>query len=623
MTTPTFSPIQPANIHWQETTPVAIDYDDPYFSRQDGMAESDYVFLQGNQLAKRFQALRPSQDFVIAETGFGTGLNCLLAARCFLDHADHGARLHLVSVEKHPLQKRDLEQALQHWPTLAPLSDPLLDEYPAATPGFHRLQLHPRVTLTLLYGDAMALLPLFHHPVDAWFLDGFAPARNPDLWQPPLFAQLARLSRPGATVATFTAAGFVRRGLIDAGFVMHKRDGFGHKRHMLTGHFGDTAHTPAPRSTPSTIVIGAGLAGATTARALAERGCKVTVVDPDGIASHASGNLAGVVYSTPSAHLTAQNRFYQQSYQHALRWLHRYRFPASREDGALNDVVQHIDNDKQRDKLQQAMDSGAWPAPLLHPAVGDAVTLAGGGYLRPARWCQQLLAHPGIQLVTGRMTDCHEGSPARVVLDSGETLNADAVILCTAGATRQLPGLAWLPLKLIRGQVSYCRATEASERWQQARCHGGYLTPALDGLHCVGATFDLHTLDDQPRDQDDQENLAQLKRYLPQQWQELGGDDIQIADRRVAFRCQSTDFLPLCGPLPLAMENPHRPAQGLYLNIAHGSRGITGTPLCADLLADRICDAPLPADQQLVDALDPARFIVRQRRKQPEWKPCN
>lgn len=620
MTTPTFLPIQPAHIDWQDSTPVALDYDDPYFSRQDGLAESRYVFLEGNQLARRFSALQPDQFFVIGETGFGTGLNCLLAAQQFLSLAPQGARLHLVSVEKHPLQRADLETALSHWPELADLSCTLLAEYPAPTPGLHRLQLHPNISLTLLYGEAEQLWPLFQYPVDAWFLDGFAPSRNPDMWQPALFAQLARLSRPGTTLATFTAAGFVRRGLLEAGFNMAKRTGFGHKRHMLTGIMESDA-IAREQQTPSALVIGAGLAGATTARALAERGCQVTVTDPAGIASQASGNLAGVVYSTPSAHLTPQNRFYQQSYGHALRWMSRHGFPTEANAGQLNGVIQHYVDEKQKEKLTQAMTSGAWPEQLLRPAGEDAAELVGGGYLQPAAWCRHLLAHPNITVVEKAITDVIEGRPAKAVFADGTSAKADAIVLCTAGSTTKLPGLHWLPLKHIRGQVSYCRATDASQQWQQARCHGGYLTPAVNGMHCVGATFNLHSSDPAATEQDDAENLEQLRQYLPERWQELGGEHIDILDRRVAFRCQSIDFLPLCGPLPVAADTPHRAATGLYLNLAHGSRGITGTPLCAELIADLICDYPLPVDQQLVDALAPERFIVRNRRKQPGWKP--
>lgn len=370
------------------------------------------------------------------------------------------------------------------------------------------------------------------------------------------------------------------------------------------------------------IVIGAGLAGATTARAMAERGWQVTVFDPQGIASGASGNLAGVVYSTPSPHLTPQNRFYQASYRHALAWLYQHGFPASHSDGQLNGVIQHFVDDKQQQKLTAAMDSGAWPSDVLRPAKGvNAVELVGGGYLRPDRWCHHMLDHPEITLCRDTVASLHEGSPASVQLSNGNQMSADAVIVCAAGASQQLPGLAWLPLKHIRGQVSYCQATETSQQWQQAQCHGGYLTPALGGLHCVGATFTLHDSHPSPTDADDAENLAQLKYYLPDAWQTLGGNAIVIKDRRVAFRCQSLDFVPICGPLPVATDNPHRIATGLYLNVAHGSRGITGTPLCADLLADLITGEPLPVDSQLVDALDPSRFILRKRKKQPEWKP--
>ena len=618
-----FTPITPARLQWQDHTPVATDFDDPYFSRQDGRAESVYVFLDGNRLDRRFAALTDGDRFVIGETGFGTGLNMLLTARRFLELAPAGAGLELWSVEKHPLQREDLARALAHWPELGAPARALLDQYPPASPGYHRLQLADNITLTLMLGDAEALWRQCPARVDAWFLDGFAPARNPAMWQAGLFDQLAAHSRPGATLATFTAAGFVRRGLIEAGFAMQRRDGFGGKRHMLAGHFGDAAWQPARSRRGHALVAGAGLAGATTARALAERGWRVTVLDPAGVAAGASGNRAGVVYSTPSAHLTEQNRFYQLSYVHALRWLQRHGFPGP-EQGRLNGVPQHFVDDKQADKIHAARDSGAWPETLLKPLGEQVMELVGGGYLSPPAWCRELLDHPAIERRVAGVSGFQpatDGQPVRVGLSDHETLEADALILATAGAARDLAGLAWLPLKIIRGQVSYCRPTAASAAWQQAQCHGGYLTPPLDGVHCVGATFDLHHLDPTPRDSDDDANLAQLRQHLPRQWEELGGDAIEVVDRRVAMRCQSLDFLPLVGALPDATANPHTALPGLYLNLAHGSRGITGTPLCADLLADQLSRRAPPADRALIAALAPERFILRKRKKQPDWSP--
>ncbi len=193
-----FTPIAPARLQWQDHTPVATDFDDPYFSRHDGRAESRYVFLDGNRLDSRFTALTDGDRFVIGETGFGTGLNMLLATQRFLALAPAGAGLELWSVEKHPLQRDDLARALAHWPELGEPARALLDQYPPASPGYHRLQLADNVTLTLMLGDAEALWRQCHADVDAWFLDGFAPARNPDMWQAGLFAELAAHSRPGA-----------------------------------------------------------------------------------------------------------------------------------------------------------------------------------------------------------------------------------------------------------------------------------------------------------------------------------------------------------------------------------------------------------------------------------------
>ena len=231
-----FAALTCASIDWQQDTPVAPAFDDPYFSRDNGPAETDHVFVAGNALAQRFASLPARAQFSIGETGFGTGLNFLRACDCFLRHAPADARLHFISTEKHPLDRHDLARALQCWPDTS-AADELLTQWPAATAGFHRRQFADgRISLTLLQGDSVAMLRQLHYPVDAWFLDGFAPARNPDMWQPALFAELARLSRPGTTLATFTSAGFVRRGLQDAGFVMQRVAGFGRKREMLIGN---------------------------------------------------------------------------------------------------------------------------------------------------------------------------------------------------------------------------------------------------------------------------------------------------------------------------------------------------------------------------------------------------
>ena len=616
------SPLTPAQIDWQDGTPVATHFDDPYFSRENGLAESQYVFLHGNQLASRFAELESGQHFVIGETGFGTGLNACLAADCFLQHAPGDAILHLVSVEKHPLTRSDMQKACAQWPSLTMYTDALLKQYPPPLPGYHRLWLAPRVALTLMYGDALTCWASWQGPsVDAWFLDGFAPARNPDMWCDELFLAMANSSHTTTTLATFTAAGFVRRGLQAAGFNVLKTAGFGRKRHRLVGqgHATTTRSVTSSSRAKQALVAGAGLAGATTARALAERGWQVTVVDPQGIAQGASGNLAGVVYSSPSPHMTAQNRFYQRSYSHALGWFSRHGFPRSDSDGALNNVVQHYVNPRQQLKYTEAMDSGAWPEELLQRRNDSSAELLGGGYIRPGHWCAHLLQHPNISLQPATLVAIDTQQPGSALLQQDNQHHwhrADVIVLCNAAHARQLDGLENLPLKVIRGQVSYVAATADSQRWQQAHCHGGYFAPALDGLHCVGATFDLHHPERGVTDDDNAANLAQLGEHMPEALQDLGGDHAKVIDQRVAQRCQSIDFLPLCGPLSHIRDNKVETVPGVYLNLAHGSRGITGTPLCAELLADQLSGSPRAVEKDIENALDPGRFLRRALSKQ-------
>ena len=613
-----FHPIRPARIDWQGDTPHSLDHQDSYFMPGRGAEESQTVFIDGNQLPQRFAELQPNELFTIGETGFGTGLNLLLAARCFLGNAPASARLDLYSAELHPLERSDLQRA---WPEPDALALTLLEAYPPPVAGHHLVELHPRIRLVLMLGDAGRCWNQCRAQVDAWFLDGFAPARNPDMWTPQLFAALAARSRAGASLSTFTAAGPVRRGLSEAGFEVDRIAGFGGKRHRLIGRW-PGSYKPRLIRTGKALVAGAGLAGATTARALAERGWQVTVCDPAGIASGASGNLAGVVYSTASAHMTAQNRFYQLALLYALRRLHRLGFPASADDGRLNGVIQHAADERMARKLDQALAAETWPTELLEPLASGQVLLHGAGYLRPERWCQTLLDHPAIELRPAELRDFRADDSLSVDLEQDgqhQIQTADALFLCLAEGIRALTGLDWLPLKLIRGQVSYVRATEASRQWQQAICHAGYLTPAMDELHCVGATYDLKRPSTEIDPADDQTNLGQLREQLPEHWQALGGEHIEIVNHRAAVRCQTPDFLPLAGPLADPGELPHRIVPDVYLNLAHGSRGITHTPLCADLVADLASDLnPFP-DTELIDALAPERFILRRRRREPDW----
>ncbi len=235
------------NIEWLASQqglpqPYSVMFDDVYYSSDNGLLESDYVFLQGNHLTQRWQQLS-SNHFTIIETGFGTGLNFLCAAQLWLNHAPKNARLHFISTEKYPLTLQEISAALQAWPALDEVSKPFLAQYKALSHIPTQLFDH-RVQLTLLMGDATSSITNLKTTADAWFLDGFSPAKNPEMWQHALFAQMARLSAYNTTFATFTSAGAVKLGLQAVGFQVNKKTGFGKKREMLTGYFTNHVNQP-------------------------------------------------------------------------------------------------------------------------------------------------------------------------------------------------------------------------------------------------------------------------------------------------------------------------------------------------------------------------------------------
>lgn len=239
--TPATNDWQHAKLDWNAAQPFSAEYQDIYFSTDNGLEETEYVFLQGNDLSNRWQH-QDTKNFTIAETGFGTGLNFLCAAKLWLETAPSDAILHFISVEKHPLTLQDIASALQLWPDLAELSAPLLAQYMMLIDAQSILLYEGRVQLTLLIGDATEQFSQITQQADAWFLDGFSPAKNPEMWKPALFEQMARHSNTAATFATFTSAGIVRRGLIAAGFTVNKRAGFGKKREMIYGKLAGATH---------------------------------------------------------------------------------------------------------------------------------------------------------------------------------------------------------------------------------------------------------------------------------------------------------------------------------------------------------------------------------------------
>lgn len=608
-------PIVPAAPSFRDGSLYSETYGDTYWSRDGGLDESRHVFLSGNDLPARWRA---RHRFAILETGFGTGLNFLCAWRSFRETAPASARLHYLSVDKHPCRRDDLQRLYGRWPELAPLGAALLERYPPPVPGFHRLHLDGgRVSLTLLWGEAADLLAQVEGRVDAFFLDGFAPARNPDMWSEALFAQLARLAAPGATFATYSAAGKVSRGMTAAGFAVEKKPGFGRKREMLRGRFACPGQAQAPRERRA-LVIGGGIAGCLVAERLAARGWCIDLIERrDGLARETSGNPAGVLQPVPSADGNRLSRLTLAGFHYALRRLQEFTVdpkPIWQPCG----VLRLARDAKQVERQRRIAESGLLPPEVLRWVdLDEASTLAGwrvpapgwwfpqGGWVHPPALCEAALGTTGdaLRLHTRReaVDLVRAGDVWRAVDADGKSIaEAPVAILANGHLARRFAVSSALPLRPVRGQIT-CIPAEPGRSIKAVVSREGYVTPATSfGVHVVGATYEEGATDTLTREEDHRANLERLKKLLPDFAATV--DPARVGGR-AGIRTVGPDRLPLAGPIP--------GSEGLYGLLGLGSRGLVYAPLCAELLACQIEGEPLPLERDLVAALDPARTTNR------------
>ena len=630
-----------AGIEWRDGQPLSTQFDDIYFARDCGIAETRHVFLHHNHLAQRWQHLS-AKLFTIAETGFGTGLNFLCAWQLWLACAPKDARLHFISTERYPLTAQDLAQALALWPELGPYSAALLAQYRDLADGFRRMHFDDgRVTLSLLIGDARATLPLLRARVDAWFLDGFAPAKNPEMWQPALLAEVARLAAPACTFATFSAAGEIKRGLQAVGFQVEKVPGFGRKWEMLRGSY-MPAVVPSPAIATMerrAIVIGGGIAGCASAWSLATRGWQVTLIERHAaLAMEASGNPQGVLYPRLSGHDIPLTRVALGGYLFTLSLLRSLLLKGQDWDDC--GLLQQACNEREAKRCAEVLARNL-PAELVQGvSTAEASTLcglsmphgglwfAGGGWVHPPALCRALAGAPGITRLSSKEALHLErvGEGWQVCDESALLATAPVVILAGANDCIRFEQSAHLPLNPVRGQITLLPATSASSELRAVVCTEGYVSPARQGQHCVGASFGVDDISLALTDADHGHNLAMLHALSPDLHHALAKQDIAALSGRAALRCSTPDYLPMAGPLLVAdqllerySEGSRLPAtalpwqQGLWVNTGHGSKGLLTAPLCAEIIAAMLGGEPLPVDAGLAHALDPNRFLLRKR----------
>jgi len=584
-----------AGLDWSDAGLRSRRFDDVYFSAVDGLAESRAVFLRGCGLPERWAG---RGRFVVGELGFGTGLNVLALLDLWRNTRPPDARLHIFSVEAFPLAQDEARRALAAWPDIGDLAEALTRDWPAGRPGFHRLDFPALgATLDLAVAEAAEALQAWDGRADAWFLDGFAPARNPQMWRQPLLDLVAARSAPSARLATFTVAGSVRRGLAQAGFEVAKRPGFGRKRERLEAVVPETPPAAAVAHAPRTVIIGAGVAGAALARAFRALGLEPVVLEADRPGAGASGNAAALVAPRLDAGGGGIARLHVQAHDRAVR-IYRAETPeAVLAQGAWR--LEAGPRDAGRfDRL------AVWPGfarGALQRRTPDQTALAfgepvGAGGLEMA---DALTLTPAVLLKSwlGRVVRAEAAGLVRdegvwrILGPLGEVL-AQAEIVCLAAGPHAARLAAVGPLRAVRGQVNLADSALDGP----AAAWGGYAIPAPGGL-LFGATHDRDDWDVTVREADTARNLALLAGARPRLAAKLAGATL---GGRASLRAATPDHLPLAGAVP--------GMAGLFVLAGLGGRGFTLAPLLAEEVAATALGAPRPLPRDLAALVDPARY---------------
>lgn len=646
-----------ANLQWQNGQPYSPEFDDVYFSADNGMQETEHVFIHHNQLLPRFEQNKKA-FFCIVETGFGSGLNFLIAVKHWLALSEPTQTLYFYSVEKTPFSLQDLKQAHQSWPALNDIAEALQQQYQVASYGFHQFDLfNGRVKLVLMLGEVDNMLTQMSTGlaggVDAWFLDGFAPDCNPDMWSENVFLQIQRLSQKGSTFSTYTAAGFVRRGLMAQGFTVNKVSGIGKKRHMLAGKF---THENTPEfysqqpwyeseisnriKSNAVTIIGAGIAGISSAWALVKRGYQVQIFEAgNALGEQASGNSRGMIMPRLNVQDSADAEFYTSAYFYALRCLKKLdpQQQCWQQTGGLQlpsseRSKKQMLNYPQDASLVQTLDAQ------------NATEICGLDIQQTVHYFPQAACVFPVKLLQKMIDEMGNA------LNIHYNMNIDAIdyvdehwqlknkqheivhktpclILANAWQLKKYAQLQHINLQAARGQLNYYQANARSKKLNMPLSFDAYLMPENNGMHVSGASFELDDCSTELSDTEASANLNAINQWFKHLFSQQ-----DINGGRASVRAVTADRIPIVGPVakhaqflddygdlhkgkpanqyPIAQNLPN-----LYINSGYGARGFSSAFLSSELLAAIICDEPLPVSKRVRYALHSSRFSIRSLKK--------
>ena len=575
-------------------------FSDIYFSMENGLEEARHVFIRGTGLQHR---LSEEGQLIIAETGFGTGLNFLAVIAEVLRQKSR-TKIDFISVEGCPPSKQNVAAALRAFPELQKIFDELLKKWPRRWLGVHHMSfLDGQISLHLHYGEAKQVLPTLDFSADIWFLDGFSPAKNPEIWSSEIIQQIARLSVHKARLATFTVAASVRSSLADAGFTCQRVAGFGRKRDMLIASYMKGFSLEKQLRPRRVLVIGGGIAGCAVAGGLKTLGIEAIILDAASQeGAGASGNPAGIVVPFLTVGDMVGMRL-------SISSLADTRALLDAHDLIISNGVISLDYDKRKSSRQKKIADQGFPSDLATyksadelsatcglPVKSDGLLFETGAVIQPRQLSGQLAE--GVERIYGAQLHAISGEEGAWIAHcmDGRTFMADHVVLCAGADFPKLLETFGYDLgvyQVTSGQLSILPKTTDLAALQIALNYSGYTTPLIEGHQYLGAGFDP-TADTAVSQKGHFHNLE----LMPVELRQLAGQPSEWQGR-TSRRLAYPDRLPLAGKI----------TPGLSVVSALGARGLTLARLIGKSVAHEIAGRPSILPYQIMMALHPQRFF--------------
>lgn len=593
-------------------------FDDTYFSRSSPFDESSHVFISlMDEIWDR------QGSFIVGELGFGVGLNFINLAKKF---SKTDKKLHYVSIEKYPFSRLELKEIWANLSKFPNLSSKLIKKYPKFRDGLVRIHFSKNIVLDIYFGDALKALSEFEFKADVWFMDGFAPSKNPDMWSLEICERLANLSKIGTLLSTYSVAGVVRENLTKSGFSVEKLKGFGSKKEMLKAKFesenlslNDTCFArPSTINGKNALVIGAGIAGLATAFKFQRAGFSVKVAEKrDEVALNGSGNLVGALTPLITQKGVNLGKMHLRAFLMANKFYKKFgksfcKFSGSREFAFSKELENRYKN-----SIFSLNSSTPYPSIFIKNAAS----------VRPKHICDFLAKSLDISLNFELENLEKVENGYKVYFKNGKIIETDIVVFCMGSQSEELFGVNSrfnfddsVAISSVRGQVTHIKERVKTKFPLSAR---GYICPAYKGVQVVGATYDRKLYFDEPRFMDDARNLESVSEFL-------GDKKVTVIGSRVGYRSYSGDRFPIIGALVdtkwfkehyKGLHWGKEPAvlpkfkDGLFINTAHGARGLGTAILGAELILDYVLERPFCIEKTLKNELHPARFLIRKLRK--------